>query len=77
MSMFLITGGFEQYSTQRMLILENYFTSTYHSAFMLTFICSVMVLCHCLFEGKLAQGLGIGLPIIFFFMTCQQLRRQL
>lgn len=68
MSMFLITGGFGAIFNPAYVDFGKLFYLNISFCIMLTFICSVMVLCHCLFEGKLAQGLGIGLPIIFFFM---------
>lgn len=68
LSMFLITSISGEIFNPSYIDFGKLFYLNFSFLLLLCFIGAIMVLCHSLFEGKLALGTSIGIPVIFFFL---------
>ena len=67
-AMFFITGVFGELFNSSYVNFGELLYLNFSFFLLLCFISAIMVLCHSLFNGKLAIGASIGIPVIFFFI---------
>jgi|SRR5690554_2116538 ABC-2 type transport system permease protein len=69
LSMFLVTSLFGEIFNPGYVDFGKLFYLNLSFFILLSFISSLMILCHSIFEGKKALGFSIGLPVLFFFLN--------
>lgn len=68
LSMFLITSISGEIFNPSYVDFGKMLYLNFSFLLLLNFISAIMVLCHSLFDGKLALGSSIGIPVVFFFL---------